>query len=109
MAHEQGLLQQPSLNPFQYWALRYAWIMREERRTKEREILLKEAAFVFNQRRYVELFAKPLQEISEEAEGLPISPDEFDDIERWFQSVDKKRVGQVPADEEIDDDEKGWI
>lgn len=104
-AYEQGLLSQRSLNHFQYWALQYHMALVRKLDWDTRNEMIKQAALVFEPKRYMEFYAKPVQDLAQELDEVPISPDEFDDIESWFRDIDKKRVGSAPTQ----GDEEGWI
>lgn len=103
LAYETGVLRQPDLSPVQRWALMYYLNWDTERQERQRSEVLKTETFIHNPKRYIELFAKPMEEIIAEQESAPIAPEELDDIDAWLATVDKKRVGRP-----LDDDE-GWI
>lgn len=102
LAYEQGLLQGRSLNPFQKWALRYHMSVKKWARAEAEEALLKSLAFVFDPKRFSELFIDP------EPESMPIGPDEFESIEKYLQMQDK--VDHSASGKDLEDlEEKGWI
>lgn len=104
-AYEQGLLSQRSLNHFQYWALQYHMALVRKLDWDTRNEMVKQAAWVFQPKRYMEVYAKPVQDLVQEMEEAPVDPSEFDDIESWLQHADKKRVGSF----QTQDDDEGWI
>ena len=71
-------------------------------RAEAEEGLLKSLAFVFDPKRFSELFVDP------EPESMPMGPDEFESIERYLQMQDK--VDHSASGKDLEDlEEKGWI
>lgn len=102
LAYEQGLLQGKSLNSFQRWALKYHMSYKRWFLSEVEESVLKGLVFAFKPERFAEMFTKP------EVESEPISPDEFDSIERYLQEQDKIQHTMSGSDYEQLEDE-GWI
>ena len=107
LAYEQGLLRQPSVNRYQRWALTYmlSWI-RWDHEAKE-ESFIKHTLAVNDWDRYVVLFAPELTYPDEE-DSLPISPDEFRDIDQWFRDAEKMRVTTAADLFPVQGPEDGW-
>ena len=102
LAYEQGLLQGRSLNPFQKWALRYHMSFKRWFLSEAEESLVKSLTFVFDPRRFTELF------VESEPESAPMGPDEFESIERYLQMQEQMTHSASGSDVE-DLEEKGWI
>lgn len=107
LAYAQGLLSQKSINGFQRWALMYYFRYESDTEREKYEADLKARTYIDNPRRYVELFAKPLDELMRDEDSEPIDPSEIPDIDTWLSSLDKERVGR-PIGPASDSDE-GWL
>jgi hypothetical protein len=115
LAHYQGLLAQPSLNMFQYFAAEY-WV-RMDRRISMRDVedTLQRQTWYIAPDRYQELFLMGALDIPETADAEDrAEPKEdvvtdIDEIDRYFDSLDEKRVLTGAQLFDVLDDDEGWV
>lgn len=107
LASEQGLLQQRSINPYQWWALTYMMSYKRWFLGEVRDDFLKRFVLMTDPKRYLEVYASPLSEALDDVEEMPISPSEFADIDSYLKELDKVR-SVSGADFGDDDGDGDW-
>lgn len=110
LARARGSLSSVANNWFQDWALVYCMSLDLWDADDEREAFLARQTYIQNPERYMDVFldeevATVFGELGE-MEEMPISPEEFDSIEQWFEQADAVR--STTAADLAFDDERGW-
>lgn len=96
LAKEQGLLNQRNLTPFQHFALIYFLAMDRKQKMDDEEGFIKHVAAVMNPVRFREVYLSdsiPMNDFNE-APGYEVQPEDFSEIDRYLNSLDKTRMGQ---------------
>lgn len=111
IAYHQGLLSQPSLNWFQWWALCYHLSFtnrnEQERRQQFLEAILKGSTRIFRPEIYDQVFPpSPVEQALRDGlkdDEESISPDDFDSIDQFIHGLDELKSGTIMADDD------GWM
>ena len=111
LAHYQGLLSEPSLNWFQYFAANY-WVRMERRiALDDAEERLQRQTYYLEPNRYNDLFLAGEIIGVDPVELEPEEPvDDISEIDRYFDNLDnKKSMSGAQLFPLLESDENGWV
>lgn len=118
LAHEQGLLSKPGLNPFQKFGLTYWLYMNRRQVLDDTRAELEQLTFNLNETRWSQIYMPSMMELPPDAGGgIPVAfadssgPDEvavddIGDLDAYFESLDRPR--RVSA-ADLASDEGAWL
>ena len=112
LAYEQGLLTQSSLNAFQLFALRYHMNMSRRLARQQMEEQLQRQTWYLAPERYNDLFFEGAFEPEPlTIGGRPVEEvvDDVDEVDAYFENLERKRKMTGAQMFEALDDEEGWV